>query len=80
MNREIQGNVKVRSCGTVANFAGFAGRLRDDEAKKLVKSYCDQLVSDGYAEWRARDDDDVELRLVTGAVFLFADTTITRIQ
>lgn len=80
MNREIQSDARERSCGRVANFAGFTRRLRNDEAKKLVKSYCDKLVSEGYAEWRARDDDDVELRLVSGEVFLFADTTITRIQ
>jgi hypothetical protein len=80
MSREIPSNARERSCGTVANFAGFAKRQRNDEAKKLVKSYFDQLVSEGYAEWSARDDDDVELRLVSGEVFLFGDTAITRIQ
>jgi hypothetical protein len=80
MDRGIQDNARERSCGTVADFAGFTKHLRNDEAKQLVKRYCDWLVSEGYAEWRARDDNDVELRLGSGEVFLFADTTITRIQ
>jgi hypothetical protein len=41
--------------------------------------YLSQFVNDGYAEWHARDDGDLELRFVTGEIFLMADTTMTRL-
>jgi hypothetical protein len=42
-------------------------------------SHIGQLVSDGYAEWSLLDNGDVELRFLSGEVFVLADTTITRV-
>jgi hypothetical protein len=55
------------------------GRLDADGAKALVISHIGQLVSDGYAEWSLLDSGDVELRFLSGEIFLLADTSITRI-
>jgi len=55
------------------------GRVAVDPAKALVMSHIGQLVSDGYAEWSLLDNGDVELRFLSGEVFLLADTTITRL-
>jgi hypothetical protein len=43
-------------------------------------TYLGQLVSDGFAEWRMLEDDEVELRFMSGEVFLLAATTIRRIR
>jgi len=42
-------------------------------------SHIGQLVRDGHAEWSQLDNDDVELRLLSGEIFLLADNSITRI-
>lgn len=50
-----------------------------DRAKALVIAGIGRLVRDGHANWRLSDTGDVELRLVTGEVFLLGSTTMTRI-
>jgi hypothetical protein len=70
----------VKSCGTTAILDGIPERFRHDPAKALVMTYLGQLVSDGFAEWRILEDDEVELRFVSGEVFLLAETTITRVM
>jgi hypothetical protein len=57
----------------------LTGHFAADPAKALVMSYIGQFVSDGYAEWSLLDNGDVELRFLSGEVFLLADTTITRV-
>ena len=57
----------------------LTGRFAVDPAKALVMSHIGQLVSDGYAEWSLLDNGDVELRFLSGEIFLLADTTITRL-
>lgn len=71
---------REKTCGTAATLDGIPERLRHDPAKSLVMMCLDQLVSDGFAEWRMLDDDEVELRFVSGEVFLLAETTITRVM
>ncbi len=53
----------------------------DDQARpsELVRSSVDGLVRDGFATWRRRETGDTELLVVTGEIFLFGETTITRI-
>jgi hypothetical protein len=80
----IGGGVKGKiarneACGTPASVDDVAARFSDDPAKPLVMMYLSQFVNDGYAEWHARDDGDLELRFVTGEIFLMADTTMTRL-
>jgi hypothetical protein len=75
-------HVKTRretTCGTAATPDNIEGRFFADPAKALVMSYIGRLVSDGHAEWSLLDNGDVELRFFTGAVFLLADASITRI-
>jgi hypothetical protein len=57
----------------------LTGRFAADPAKALVMSHIGQFVSDGYAKWSLMDNGDVELRFLSGEVFLLADTTITRV-
>jgi hypothetical protein len=71
---------RVKSCGTAAILDGIPERFRRDPAKALVMTYFGQLISDGLAEWRMLEDDEVELRFVSGEVFLLAETTITRVM
>jgi len=66
-------------CGIPATRDSLAGRFQTDPAKALVMSHIGQLVRDGHAEWSQLDNDDVELRLLSGEIFLLADNSITRI-
>jgi hypothetical protein len=50
-----------------------------DPAKALVIAYFRRLVADGYAEWHLHKNGDIELRLLTGEIYLLAKTTIIRI-
>ena len=68
-----------RTCGILTMPDSLTGRFAADPAKALVMSHIGQLVSDGYAEWSLLDNGDVELRFLSGEVFLLADTTITRV-
>jgi hypothetical protein len=70
---------REKSCGTAATLGGFPERFRHDPAKSIVMRHIGRLVSDGFAEWRVLDDAEIELRFVSGEVFLLAETTITRI-
>jgi hypothetical protein len=70
---------RVKSCGTAATLDGIPAHFHDDPTKMLVMTYLDQLVGDGFAEWRMLENEEVELRYVTGEVFLLTDTTVTRI-
>jgi hypothetical protein len=76
VNRKIGRN---EAGGTLASADDVVARFSDDPAKSLVMMYFSQFVSGGYAEWHARDDGDLELRFVTGEIFLLADTTMTRL-
>jgi hypothetical protein len=49
-----------------------------DPAKALVMSCISELVGCGQAEWSLRDDGNVELRFLTGEIFLLGDRTVTR--
>ena len=68
-----------RACGTLALPGSLTGRFAVDPAKALVMTHIAQFVSDGYAECSLLENGDVELRFLSGEVFLLADTTITRV-
>jgi hypothetical protein len=75
-------NAKARrekSCGTTATLRGFPEHFHHDPAKSLVMRHLGQLVSDGFAEWRTLADNAIELRFMSGEVFLLAEKTITRV-
>jgi hypothetical protein len=71
---------REKSCGIAANLDGFPEQFHYDPAKSLVMKHLGQLVSDGFAEWRTVADNEIELRFVSGEVFLLAETTITRVM
>jgi hypothetical protein len=50
-----------------------------DPSKSLVMASIGQLVSNGQAEWTLGCAGKVELRLMTGEVFLLDDDAVTRI-
>lgn len=58
---------------------GLAADRPAADAKALVMAYIGQLVSDGQAEWSVGGAGKVELRLMTGEVFLLDDTSVARI-
>jgi hypothetical protein len=70
---------RERSCGILVTPDSLRERLEADPAKALVMSHIGRLVSDGYAEWSLLDNGDVELRFLSGEIFLLADMSITRI-
>jgi hypothetical protein len=70
---------RAKSCGTATQPGQSQERFRHKSAKSLVMTYLEQFVSDGSAEWRVLEDDVLELRFVSGEVFVLADTTITRV-
>jgi hypothetical protein len=70
---------RVKICDTLATLDGLAQTFEGDPAKVLVMAYIGELVGDGHAEWTLLANGDVELRFLTGEIFLLADTVVTRI-
>jgi hypothetical protein len=56
----------------------IASRAYTDPAKALVMSCVGEFVSCGHAEWSLLDNGTVELRFLTGEIFLLGDQTVTR--
>ena len=56
-----------------------AGSRRAPDAKSLVMATVGALVDDGKAEWNRTATGEIELRLLTGEVFLLGEVSITRV-
>ncbi|WP_245476008.1 hypothetical protein [Mesorhizobium sp. M7A.F.Ca.US.006.01.1.1] len=56
-----------------------AGSRRVPDAKSRVTTAIGQLVEDGRAEWRRTATGDIELRLLTGEVFVLGEMFVTRV-
>jgi hypothetical protein len=56
-----------------------AGSRRKPDAKSLVLATIGELVDDGKAEWNRTATGEIELRLLTGEVFLLGDVFVTRV-
>jgi hypothetical protein len=65
--------------GTETAADGAADLILNGDAKALVMRHVGQLVADGYAEWVALSNGDVELRLHTGEIFILAEMLVVRI-
>ncbi|MDH7785478.1 hypothetical protein QBD01_001496 [Ochrobactrum sp. 19YEA23] len=65
--------------GTAAAVDAIVAFAQDSPDKALVMKYIGQLVSDGYAEWAALDNGDIEVRFDSGETYLLAETTILRL-
>ncbi len=50
-----------------------------EDAKSLVVAAIGELVDDGRAEWSRTATGEVELRLVSGEVFLLGAVSVTRV-
>lgn len=51
-----------------------------DPAKTLVMAHIGRLVAGGFADWRPLADDEIELSLAGGEVFVLGNIHITRIR
>lgn len=56
-----------------------AASLRTQDAKSLVMTAVGQMVDNGKAEWNLTATGDIELRLLTGEVFLLGEMSVTRV-
>lgn len=68
----------VRSPNSDATSRSQASHAPD--AKSLVMTAIGQIVDDGKAEWNRTAIGEIELRLVTGEVFLLGEVSITRVK
>ena len=71
----------ARSPITDANSQAHNGSRpkRVDDAKLLVMVAIGQMVDDGKAEWSRAATGEIELRLLTGEVFLLGEISVTRL-
>ena len=67
----IDANVRIRNAAAVGP--------RAQDAKSLVMAAIGALVDDGKAEWSGTATGEIELRLLTGEVFLLGDVSVTRL-
>jgi len=56
-----------------------AASPRTQDAKSLVMTAVGQMVDNGKAEWNLTTTGDIELRLLTGEVFLLGEISVTRV-
>lgn len=70
----------ARSSTTGANsqIANGAAVNRED-AKTLVMAAMGELVEDGQAEWSRTATGEIELRLMSGEVFVLGEMSVTRV-
>ncbi|WP_136622249.1 MULTISPECIES: hypothetical protein [Mesorhizobium] len=57
-----------------------AGSRRAPDAKSLVMTVIGQMVDDGEAEWSRTATGEIELRLLTGEVFVLGEMFVTRVE
>jgi hypothetical protein len=48
--------------------------------RALVMKYIEQLVVDGFAQWKMLDEGDIQLRFATGETFLLKESVIVRLE
>ncbi|MFD1983942.1 hypothetical protein ACFSOZ_14885 [Mesorhizobium newzealandense] len=58
---------------------GAAASPRPQDAKSLVMTAIGELVDGGKAEWSRTATGEIELRLLTGEVFLLGELSVTRL-
>lgn len=68
----------ARSSGANVQAANGAAVSRED-AKSRVLAAISELVDDGKAEWSRGESGEIELRLISGEVFVLGDVAVTRV-
>ncbi|RWB00468.1 MAG: hypothetical protein EOQ39_19800 [Mesorhizobium sp.] len=58
---------------------GTAAGKSAEKAKSQVMAAISELVDDGKAEWNHTVTGDIELRLLSGEVFVLGEVSITRV-
>jgi len=69
---------RQRRPGSASSTSVFE-RSYADPAKTLVMAHIGRLVAEGFADWRPLADDEIELSLAGGEVFVLGKILITRI-
>ncbi|TGV13511.1 hypothetical protein EN816_16650 [Mesorhizobium sp. M8A.F.Ca.ET.173.01.1.1] len=69
----------ARSPTTGANSQIANGAAVREDAKALVMAAIGTLVEDGKAEWSRMATGEIELRLVSGEVFVLGEMSVTRV-
>lgn len=70
----------ARSPASGANSRTSNGEVVDSEdAKSMVMAAIGELVDGGQAEWSRTATGEVELRLISGEVFVLGDVSVTRV-
>lgn len=67
------------TAGANIEIANGVAVSRAEDAKSEVLAAIGELVDDGKAEWSRTATGEVELRLLSGEVFLLGDVTVTRV-
>ncbi|MBZ9797715.1 hypothetical protein [Mesorhizobium sp. ES1-4] len=72
--------VMARSSTTSANSqAANRAAVGQEKAKALVMAAIGALVEDGKAEWNRTATGEIEMRLMSGEVFVLGEVSVTRI-
>ncbi|TGQ86357.1 hypothetical protein EN851_30385 [Mesorhizobium sp. M8A.F.Ca.ET.208.01.1.1] len=69
----------ARSPTTGANSQIANGAAVREDAKALVMAAIGELVHGGKAEWNRTATGEIELRLLSGEVFLLGEMSVTRV-
>jgi len=71
MARSSTSSANIQISGSVA--------ISREDAKSQVLAAIGELVDDGKAEWSRTATGEIELRLVSGEVFVLGETSVTRV-
>lgn len=74
------GKVRSRRRADPSSSASVFERPCADPAKALVMAHIGRLVAEGFATWRPLADDEIELSLAGGEVFVLGKILISRIR
>ncbi len=70
----------ARSSATGANIEIANGAAVDlEDAKSRILAAIGELVDEGKAEWHRTGTGEIELRLVSGEVFVLGEVSVTRV-
>ncbi|AEH87762.1 hypothetical protein [Mesorhizobium opportunistum] len=69
----------ARSSTSGANVPSSGSVAQQEDAKSQVLAAIGELVNEGKAEWSRGESGEIELRLVSGEVFVLGEVAVTRV-